>query len=407
MHLGNRLDDLEERQRALYLARDHAREATKLDGGFPPEYPLTAWGNALEDIAFILKEKSEENYAAAEQAFLRATQENDRHAKSWTDLGRCRYRWALHLRDKMTPEERKEKLDNALVALKRAEKLGPNKESTEACKWQAYVYWWRGELDLADRSFKEAIRLAEAHDVSSLQSYMLDRADCSLEAARKAIEKFRKAPLAACREMANRVLKEDPKNTRAALLLGESHYLDGENDLAFQAYVHVLREALSKAGSSQLEQMLRCVDLLQQINSEKATVKNLHTAIDLADQVVVAATAAGKSQEARALGQAGTARARLAVVMASTKEDASIRKHREEAISKFEQALERSPSNQDSYIWRTSLADQLWALHQGPDRVKSKSKALDLLKQAKDGAPNVAKFRSGIQQRIDDWNRVK
>jgi tetratricopeptide (TPR) repeat protein len=420
LSLGNALDDghhepSAEEEQALYLARDQAERATRIGGGGPSEYSLTALGNALEDIAFILRRDPDKHYALAEKAFHEATVAKDIYAKSWTDLGRCRYRWVNYLTGKIPAAQKKERLDNAMAALERAVRLEPqSREAAEALKWQAQIHWMREDYEQADKTFRKAVELAESYDPRSRKIYLKEWAACSLEAATwSKLEAFRKTALKTCRQLAESLLKEEPGNVSAALVLGDSYRLAGQEDFvqAFEAYGRVLPKDPARADLSHLQPVMRRVDLLLLPKAREALGKDPKAAVAMADQAVELAKGLSNPIEGQAFGQAGLMRCVAAIRLVEKKDEATVNRYRKEAIRLLEQALLLAPADGDAYVWRYSIARQLWYFRDGSDRAAVKKQAVEQLQKALqqlDGKTGggAASYRRDVQQLLESWNKI-
>jgi tetratricopeptide (TPR) repeat protein len=303
-----------------------------------------------------------------------------------------------------------------MAALERAVKLEPQSpEAAEALKWQAQIHWMREEYEQADEAFRKTVKLAETLGLRDRKVYLKDWATCSLEAATTGKKPpFRKTALESCRQAAEKILKEDPGNVPAALMLGDSYRLPGNENfvLAFEAYGRVLPRDPAKADPSLVAPMVRRVDMLLGTKAREAVGKDPKAVVDLADQAVQVAKGLNNRTEGEACGSAGLARCVATVLLADKKDEDTVNRYRKEAVRLLEQATQLAPNDANAYVWRYSLAKQLWFFRDGPDRAAVKKqaiqhlqKALELVNESRQGGA-AASHRRDIQQLLGDWKQV-
>jgi tetratricopeptide (TPR) repeat protein len=145
----------------LEQARADADRATKLKHRYP-EYPWRALGNALEDLAWIVKDREAERYKKAIEAFTEAIKARDFQARPWIDRGRCQIKsfGGLGKKDASLLDSAKGDLEEAL------RKKPEPAEEAEARYWLGEIARGRGSLPEAKQNFQQAAKLAPADSIA-------------------------------------------------------------------------------------------------------------------------------------------------------------------------------------------------------------------------------------------------
>jgi hypothetical protein len=385
VELGN-FDPVERRQH-LDNARKDGERATDLNERYP-EYAWDALGNALEDIAWMLGET--EKYAKAIEAFDQAVQARDDSAKYRMDRGRCYYKRVAFGR------EDPRFLDDAWSDLKKATEFDP--EMGEAFYWLAKTQLARSDYAEADKSFAEAVRLANQQNSSyDLAAYLRDWSVAAIYdyldgAGRTPPDPPKVARLAVARRSAEELKPFNP--LQAAYLLGRTYELERNFRNALQVYASVRLEEYFAAGvpavvkddaAKLLLARSNCRYASEELRKEDAQNKPIPLSIVEADQAAQLAVDRLLIAEALAIAS----RTRLA--LANEPNFAQAAEFRRRAVEDLERAIAEGAQHSRAFEWRERLARQYMIYMADPKyRDAYKQKALEQIDAAlKSPHPNL------------------
>lgn len=156
LELGNFELDRSRQRKLIHQAVDDADAATRFNRTYR-QLGYDAKGNALEDLAFIAGEESE-NYRKACDAFTSAMNVDLSRAASWVNRGRAQYRWvALGDGDPKLLEDARNDLNRALA-------LNPDETAQAECHhWLGKIAIRRGETAIGREELAASVKLNENH----------------------------------------------------------------------------------------------------------------------------------------------------------------------------------------------------------------------------------------------------
>jgi serine/threonine protein kinase len=262
LELGNyqmQLNDLRIRENQEW--KKHLKEAANLAELVATKYPKenaelvqAALGNALEDLAWYLRENQADNYAKADTAFSEAiaiSQRGDDRADPWVSRARCRYRWSQYQWETsgQAPADLVTKsLDDIDQALKRNPKPVV---AAEAFYWKGKIHWtedrkprpgksaWPSDAKRAHESFAAALNFADKGLESARHAL-----DEELDLAKRLLAKDQDLAIQAAETAQTQLqsfkrldsLQKQDLTARAALISGEAYELKKQFPKALEAY---------------------------------------------------------------------------------------------------------------------------------------------------------------------------
>jgi len=153
-------NDPKVKKELLDQAVANAQQAVDLEKAYP-DYAYTALGNALEDVAWQVREEPEKNYRAALDAFSQAINSNPAAPTPLVSRARCEYRAIAE--SKLDPTvlggSLEEDMQAAIADLEQAKQLSPN--AVEPNLWLGKVEQLIGKFGDADAALGEAVKLAD------------------------------------------------------------------------------------------------------------------------------------------------------------------------------------------------------------------------------------------------------
>jgi tetratricopeptide (TPR) repeat protein len=435
---------LAEQKRYLTRAGADARQAVGLNAHYAPAWD--ALGNALEDVAWILNEQTQDEkqpYDAAVGAFDRAVSARSDKAKYWVDRGRCQFKRVEYGRQDAGF------LDKALYDLETSLKLAPPPAvAAEANYWLGMVYRHRNDDKTAAACFKKATDLEAPHKTRAWAVYALAQAEL---AWREAAARLKKNPrdrdgarllrearagvadvrrhqsdeaAALLRQIAEwqaeralaeaealfhgkgkaaaaphlRTARACAEEIRAcgapeaaAYFLGQAFEVEGRWDEALRTYDQALPADPAQASPSHLQLLLARIDLLGSSNLPRGPRTSPEGVLAEADRALRLARQANSPYTPSALAAAGLARIAVLNAPASPLTEVQLRDYRRDAMRQLDQAVQRAPAHRMAWRWRTELGVQHMIL-------KEPEAALRWLRTARKDAP--PEFRDPIDDRI-------
>ncbi|OAI54642.1 hypothetical protein AYO44_14575 [Planctomycetaceae bacterium SCGC AG-212-F19] len=350
--------DRKELESLLHGARDDATAASKIENRGDPDYAWAALGNALEDMAWLLKQN--ELYPAAVRAFTQAINLRGDLATYWLARGRCQYRQVVFGKD-----DRKI-LESAANDMNEALKNAPRPdEKTEASFWRAKILVAQGDLKSAEKDFEAA---AQSTSSSGWSVYALEWASLALsEAGRQSDAKERARYLKYAQDHAVKLLEFQGKDAplpEVSRILGQVYYLKGEPKKALDQYLAGLPlNEVPKADRSHLGLLLARIDcvLVNALNDDfikalkpspaEVARRDAERAVQLAgDPSIVDAT------RGYIFGVSG-----IAHDLAANERDvdpARRKEFRSVVFDRLTQALKLAPDHPSAWMWQGTLGTE-------------------------------------------------
>lgn len=350
--------DPKERETLLRGARDDATAASKIEDRRDPDYAWAALGNALEDMAWLLKQK--ELYPAAVRAFTQAINLRGDLATYWLARGRCQYRQVVFGNDdRKILESAANDLDEALKNAPRPD------QKAEASFWRAKILVAGGDLKSAEKDFETA---TQSPSTSGWPVYVLEWASLALsEAGRQSDAKERARYLKYAQDHAEKLLAfqgTEAPLPEASRILGQVYYLKGEPKKALDQYLAGLPlNDVPKADRSHLGLLLAridCVlvnglndDFIKALKPSPAEVarRDAERAVQLAADPTIADSTRGYI-----LGVSG-----IANDLAANERDVDpVRRKEFRAVlfDRLTQALKLAPDHPSAWMWQGTLGTE-------------------------------------------------
>ena len=369
----------------------------------PPwsNHPYLAEGNALEDLAWIARVDSRQNYLGAIRAFEKARNARILEGQALCSIGRCYFRAIADTElspSDLNPNWQTEEdvLEAAQTYAEEATKVDPDRAST----WRqlAFIVEYRGQVDQADSYFTKAKELANAAGANDRILYILDWVWSAFDSGReeetlRRIEELEEAP-----PYLNLDGKKQAALIRADMAFDRWH--DSGHETAYLEGVSLLKDQLD-GGVGQANwthQPLLSEFVRRRIewhkNGSTYDANELTTLIQYADTASVLAWRRKDAQEAlkTSLYLRGLALKRARNARVPPEE---IDQHLSHAIDMHETLLTRIVAA-DQYDYRKYRYDLAWLLYKRAENAKENHTRVPIPLQT------IREFRTTALRRCDE-----